>query len=359
MASLTAQSRFLLARQTPGRRLLVVTLTLTALLALAVAVGVAAGAASIPLARIPQILLHPLGASLDPDIPNSQVVIVHQVRLPRVLAAVLVGAALATAGAVMQGIFRNPLADPGILGVSAGGASGAVLAFSTGLSLAGIWVVPAFAFAGALLAATAVYLLSLDRGRTHVTTLLLAGTALNAFLGAVTSMLLLATDEVVQAQVILNWLVGGLAGRGWRQVLVLAPPTLACIALVYGYSRDLNLFLLGEETAQGLGANVPRARFVLLALAALVTGVSVSVAGPISFVGLVVPHLLRLVVGPDHRVLLPASALAGAAFLVAADTVARLLVSYQEVPVGVITGLLGGPFFLYLLWRYRRNARLL
>ncbi|MFO7323989.1 MAG: iron ABC transporter permease [Chloroflexota bacterium] len=359
MASLTAQSSFLLARQTTGQRLLHVSLALVVLLGLAIMAGVAAGAAPIPVARIPQILLHPLGVPLDPAIPDSQVTIVHQVRLPRVLTAMLVGAALATGGAVMQGIFRNPLADPGILGVSAGGATGAVFAFSTGLSLAGVWVVPAFAFAGALLAATAVYLLSLERGRAHVTTLLLAGTALNAFLGAVTSTLLLATDEVVQAQVILNWLVGGLAGRGWRHVLVLVLPTLACIGLVFGYSRDLNLFLLGEETAQGLGTNVPRTRFLLLALVALMTGISVSVAGPIGFAGLVVPHLLRLIVGPDHRVLLPASALGGGAFLIAADTVARLLITFQEVPVGVITGLLGGPFFLFLLWRYRRNARLL
>ena len=359
MAAAAAQSHFLMARQTATQRLLVITAALVALLLVAIVVSLALGSAAIPYARVPQILLHPLGLPLDESIPNSQVIIVHQVRLPRILAAMLIGAALSTAGAVMQAIFRNPLADPGLLGVSAGGSAGAVLAFSTGFALQGLWAAPLAAFIGALLAAFVVYLLALERGRANVTMLLLGGTALNAFLSAlISAILLLASEEVGQTQLILNWLVGGLAGRGWRH-LVVAPVVFFCVATFLLFTRDLNLLLLGEETAQGLGTNVPRIRFILLALVALVTGVCVSIAGPIGFVGLIVPHLLRFIVGPDHRVLLPASALAGATFLVAADTVARLLIGYQEVPVGVVTGLLGGPFFLLLLWRYRRNARLL
>ena len=348
-----------MARQSAGQRLLVITAALALLLLAVIVASLALGSATIPYERVPQILFHPLGLPLDPSIPNSQVVIIHQVRLPRILAAMLIGAALATAGTVMQAIFRNPLADPGLLGVSAGGSAGAVLAFSTGFALQGLWAAPLAAFVGALLAAFVVYLMALERGRANVTMLLLAGTALNAFLGAlISAILLLSSEEVGQTQLILNWLVGGLAGRGWRHLAV-APVIIVCVAAVLLFTRDLNLLLLGEETAQGLGTNVPRIRFILLALVALVTGVCVSIAGPISFVGLIVPHLLRFIVGPDHRVLLPASALAGAAFLVAADTVARLLIGFQEIPVGVVTGLLGGPFFLLLLWRYRRNARLL
>ena len=349
-----------MARQSAAQRVLVISVVLLAVLLLVTVGSLAFGSAAIPYERVPQIVLHPLGFPLDESIPNSQVVIIHQVRLPRILAAMLIGAALATAGTVMQAIFRNPLADPGLLGVSAGGSAGAVLAFSTGFALQGLWATPLAAFVGALLAAIIVYLMALERGRANVTMLLLAGTALNAFLGAlISAVLLLSSEEVGQTQLILNWLVGGLAGRGWRHLVLLAPMVAVCVTLMLLFTRDLNLLLLGEETAQGLGTNVPRIRFILLALVALVTGICVSVAGPIGFVGLVVPHLLRFIVGPDHRVLLPASALAGATFLVAADTVARLLIGYQEVPVGVVTGLLGGPFFLLLLWRYRRNARLL
>jgi iron complex transport system permease protein len=360
MAVSTAPSQFLLARQTPTQRLFVIAAALLLLLAGVVVVSLALGTAQIPYERIPNILLHPLGLPLAPDTPGNQVVIVHQVRLPRILLAMLVGGALAASGTVMQGIFRNPLADPGLLGVSAGGSAGAVIAFASGFALRGLWATPLVAFIGALLAALVVTLLSLERGRANMTMLLLAGTALNAFLGAVISaILLLSTEEVSQAQLILNWLVGGLAGRGWRQFYVVAPVVIAGVGAMLVFSRDLNLLLLGEETAQGLGTNVARVRLVLLGLVALVTGVCVSVTGPIGFVGLIVPHLLRFVVGPDHRVLLPTATLAGGVFLVGTDTVARMLIGLQEVPVGVVTGLLGGPFFLLLLWRYRRNARLL
>jgi iron complex transport system permease protein len=294
----------------------------------------------------------------DSTLPAPEMTIVLQVRLPRVLAALLIGAALATAGVALQGIFRNPLAAPGILGVSTGGSAGAVLAIVTGAALGGIWIIPVFSLVGSVLAALLVYVLALERGgRASVLMLVLAGTAVNAFLGAAISFALLSSQEIVRSQMILNWLVGGLAGRGWQHVTVSFAPILIGVALLYSFSRDLNLFLLGEETAQSLGTRVARTRFVLLGLAALLTGVSVSVAGPIGFIGLIVPHMLRLVIGPDHRVLLPASALGGAAFLVLADTVARLAISYQEVPVGVITGLVGGPFFLFLVWRYRKNTR--
>lgn len=359
MATTTATSAFLLARYTPARRLLLLSMALGGVLLLAMLVALGSGSSSIPYTDVARILLAPLGIPLDARIPESQVTIIWQVRLPRIAAAMLIGGGLAAAGTVLQGIFRNPLADPGVLGVSAGGAAGAVLAFVSGLALAGLWVVPLLAFAGALAAALTVYLLSLERGRANLTMLLLSGIALNAFLGALISAALLTTEEWTQAQTILTWLVGGLAGRGWRHAAVLALPVVVGVGAMFGYSRDLNLLSMGEETAQSLGTNVPRTRFALLTLAALVTAAGVSVAGPIGFVGLVVPHLVRLVIGPDHRVLLPASVLGGAAFLVTADAAARLLLQYQEVPVGVVTSLLGGPFFLFLLWRYRKSARVL
>lgn len=359
MASTQAVSSFLLAHQTPAQRLLMVCVPLLFALILVVLVAVGIGPSPIEVPDVAEISLGLLGRPVDPAIPNSQISIVQQVRLPRVMAALLIGAALAVCGTVMQGVFRNPLADPGILGVSTGGALGAVIAFTTGLALRGVWVVPLFAFIGSLSAAFVVLLLSLERGRTNPTMLLLSGTALNVFLGALISALLLMSEEVAQAQVILNWLVGGLAGRGWRHVAVLVVPVLFGVGVLGLYARDLNLFLLGEETAQGLGTPVARTRFILLGVVALVTGISVSIAGPIGFVGLVIPHLLRLVIGPDHRILMPASALAGAIFLIVADTAARLIISYAEIPVGVITGMLGGPFFLLLLWRFRRSVRAL
>lgn len=355
----TFERAFLLASQPPGRRLLSVSLALAAMLMVTAVIAIGSGSARIAYGDVVNILLHPLGMPLNPEIPASQVTIVHQVRLPRIVAGMLVGAALAASGAVMQGIFRNPLADPGILGVSAGGSFGAVLAFTTGLALAGLWVVPLFAFAGGLAAALVVYLLALEGGRANVMSLLLAGIALNAFLSALISLQVLLADDFTQTQTILQWLIGGLAGLGWRHVYIIALPIVICAGLLHRYSRDLNLFLLGEETAQGLGTNVPRTRLILLTLTALLTSVAVSMVGPVGFVGLVVPHVLRLVIGPDYRVLLPASLLGGAVFLALADAAARALMLNQELPVGVITGVAGGPFFLYLLWRYRRQARLL
>jgi iron complex transport system permease protein len=356
-AVMSGQRAFLLNHQPPALRLLWVSAVLLALLVITMLVAIGSGSSQIAYGDVAQILLHPLGVPINPTIPESQITIVHQVRLPRILTAMLVGAALASAGAVMQGIFRNPLADPGILGVSAGGSFGAVMAFATGMALGGLWVVPIFSFVGGMISAVIVYALSLERGRTNVMSLLLAGIALNAFLSALISVLVLMTDDYTETLTILQWLIGGLSGRGWRHIYIIFVPILLTLVLIYRYSRDLNLFLLGEETAQGLGTNVPRTRLILLATSALLTSVAVSMVGPIGFVGLVVPHILRLIIGPDYRVLLPASALGGAVFLILTDTIARLFILNQEMPVGVVTGVLGGPFFLYLLWRYRVSSR--
>ena len=287
--------------------------------------------------------------------------IVMYVRLPRILLAAIVGFALAAAGTVMQGFFRNPMADPSIIGVSSGAAVGAVafivfpVALSTTLALPVLGAVEVglshgagvslFAFVGAVTAAFGVYAIATRHGRTPVATLLLAGVAVQTFLGAVISYLQLQAGESLRR--IVAWLMGHLSAASWSDVsvTVLIVPPLFVVLLAY--ARDLNVLLLGEEEAQGLGIEVERTKRILLAASSLITAAGVAFAGVIGFVGLIVPHMLRLVVGPDHRILLPTAALAGGSFLVAADTLARS--GSAELPVGVVTAAVGAPFFIYLL----------
>ena len=351
--------KFLLASLPIGRRLALICGTLGGLLILAMVVSAANGPAQIPYGDVAKLIARGLGFPAGLDLPANQLAIVNQVRLPRILVGMLVGAALATSGATIQGVFRNPLADPSIIGVTVGGSLGAVLAVSTGLVTTNLWLLPGFSFAGALGAATLVYVLSLSSGRPQPVTLLLAGVAINALLGALISGVLLFTNRFVEVQAMLSWLIGGLIGKGWAQLAAITAPVLVTIALMMVFAREINLLLLGDETAQGLGVNVPRTRFILLALACLATGAAVSIAGPIGFIGLVVPHILRLVVGPDYRLLLPASALGGAIFLVITDTIARLVLQPAELQVGIVTALLGAPFFLFLLYRNRKLIRTL
>ncbi len=270
------------------------------------------------------------------------------VRLPRVALAAVVGVGLAAAGTVMQGFFRNPMADPSVIGVSSGAAVGAVAIIVSSVSLPFGIDRQLAAFAGALLAGFFVYLLATQNGRTPVATLLLAGVAVQTFLGAVVSLLIVQADDRSLREAT-YWLMGNLQGATWEKVLVALPAVVLGTLALYAFARDLNVLLLGEADAGSLGVPVERTKRVLLAVSALITGAAVAVAGVIGFVGLVVPHAMRLLVGPDHRVLLPASALAGGSFLVAADTVARTFVG--GLPVGVVTSFVGVPFFLFLLRR--------
>ncbi|WP_299270273.1 vitamin B12 ABC transporter permease BtuC [Halorientalis sp.] len=276
-------------------------------------------------------------------VPTTAETIVRQVRLPRIVLAAVVGFSLAAAGAVMQGFFRNPMADPSIIGVSSGAAVGAVATIAFPLAVP--FGLQTAAFVGALLAAFGVYAIASEGGRTPVATLLLAGVAVQALLGAAVSYMLLQTGQSLREAV--YWLMGQLSGSSWAEVEVTLPLSLLAFAVVYVYARDLNVLLLGETDAHTLGIEVERTKRILLAVASVITAAAVSVAGVIGFVGLIVPHAMRLLVGPDHRILLPTSALAGAAFLVAADTFARA--GPAEVPVGIVTAALGAPFFLYLL----------
>ncbi|GAB7013453.1 vitamin B12 ABC transporter permease BtuC [Halolamina salina] len=289
------------------------------------------------------------------SLQDSNRAIVMRIRLPRILLGALVGFALSAAGTVMQGFFRNPMADPSIIGVSSGAAVGAVAAIvAPALIPFGLGLEPA-AFAGALITAFGVYAIATEGGRTPVATLLLAGVAVQTFLGAVTSFLLLHSGESMEE--VVYWLMGHLDNAGWGDFVPVAGLPLlplfvaCCFLLLLAYARDLNVMLLGEEEAAGLGIEVERTKRLLLAVSAVMTGAGVAVSGVIGFVGLIVPHVMRLVVGPDHRILLPTAALAGSAFLVAADTVARS--GAQELPVGIVTAAVGAPFFLFLLRRRR------
>jgi iron complex transport system permease protein len=279
----------------------------------------------------------------DLAVASTAETIVRELRLPRIALAAVVGFSLAAAGAVMQGFFRNPMADPSIIGVSSGAAVGAVAVIAFPLAVPfGLHVA---AFTGALVAAFAVYLIATRDGQTPVATLLLAGIAVQTFLGAVVSYLLLQAGESLERAV--YWLMGHLQNSTWGEVQLTLPLALLAFVVLLAYASDLNVLLLGEADAQSLGIDVERSKRILLAVSSLITAAAVAVAGVIGFVGLIVPHVMRLIVGPDHRILLPTSALAGATFLILADTLARS--GPAELPVGIVTAAVGAPFFLYLL----------
>src|SRR5450432_2006718 len=322
-------------------------------LLLSVIFAASQGPANISFGDVARLILRGINLRVGQDLPQSAYLIVNVIRLPRILIGALVGAALACAGATVQGLFRNPLADPGLLGVSAGGGLAAVIAITSGAAIVGLWVLPGSAFIGAMGAALLVYGLSLMQNRNDPSSLILVGLAVSSFLGALLTAVLLSAKDVEAVQEALNWLFGGLQGLGWDPLRVMILPILIPMLGTFLYSRDLNLMLTGNDTAQALGVNVPRSRLILLTFVALMTGTAVSIAGGIGFVGLMVPHALRIVVGPDHRILLPASALGGAVFLTLADTAARLILQPADLQVGVLTALLGAPFFLFLLWRKR------
>ena len=282
--------------------------------------------------------------------------ILIQIRVPRVLLAAAVGSSLAVAGAVFQGLFRNPMADPYVIGISSGAALGAVFAMLGGfqLALGGFGAVPLFAFFGGMATITLVYSMARVGRAVPVMTLLLAGIAISSFLSALVSLLTYFAGERLHQVVF--WLMGGLGGATWHQVKVMVPYALAGYICVSLFSRELNAMLLGEETARNLGVDTEKVKKYLLAGASLLVAAAVSTSGIIGFVGLVVPHFVRLVAGPDHRFLLPASAVLGGSLLIATDTLARIVIAPSELPVGIITALIGAPMFVYLL-KKRRQLR--
>ncbi len=284
--------------------------------------------------------------------------IIFQIRLPRVIGAALVGAALATAGVLFQGLLRNPMADPYIIGTSAGAALGATIAMMLPINLAflGFGLVPAAAFCGALATVILVYNLARVGGKTPIISMLLAGFVVSALLAAIMAFMMSMSDRFgLNLHSVYSFLMGHISVTGWGQLAITAPLIIGGIIGARFFAFRLNAFSLGEEGAAYLGIEVERDKILILALGSLLTAAAVSISGLVAFVGLVVPHAVRLSLGPDHRFLLPASALAGAAFLIIADLLARTLLAPVEIPVGVITAIIGAPVFIYLLRHSRRE----
>ena len=336
-------------------RLAAASAALGVLLLAAALASLSMGPVSIPVTHVASIVLEPIGFDLT-SYSRTEELVIEQLRLPRIIVGALVGMALGVAGANMQGLFRNPMADPGIIGVSAGGALGAVTAIALGVSGIFYQALSAFAFLGAMAAAFLVYGIAIVGGRFNMATLLLAGVAVSAFFGAIVSAIMVLVPSNEALREILFWLTGGLDSRSWEHVRLAAPMIIGGSAVIFVLSRDLNLLMLGDDEAKSMGVRVGAIRLGLLAAASLITGVAVAVSGTIAFVGLVVPHMLRLVVGPDHRVLIPLSAIGGALFMVIADTIARTVVQPAEFRVGIITAFVGAPFFIFLLIRNKRHT---
>jgi iron complex transport system permease protein len=327
--------------------LVIAALVLLATLLLAAGIG----AVRIPVGEGLRILLsHLPGAHLARTWPEPHETILWQIRLPRVVLGALVGMALSVAGGAYQGLFKNPLADPYVLGVSGGAAVGGALAiaFLDRMHLKTLGPVPLLAFAGGLLAVTVVYRLASVGRRVTVVALLLAGVAVGSLMISLVSLILVITRPL-ERDIIIFWLMGGLSGANWTKVGWMLPYLAAGLAALLCYGRELNALLMGEETAAHLGVDVERLKRMILIVGSLLTAGAVAFSGAIGFVGLIVPHMVRLLVGPDHRLMLPVSALVGATVLVAADTAARSAFGATEVPVGLVMALAGGPFFLWLL----------
>jgi iron complex transport system permease protein len=355
LASPHAIAELVGGRQREARPLALGALSFATVLVLVMAVGI--GAVTIHPGQVFAILGHQIGIDL-PWWPyeERQEVVLLAIRLPRVLLTALVGATLALSGAAVQGLFRNPLADPALIGISSGAAFAAGLAilFAASVQIVPPWLhlvlLPMTAFVGALLATFLVYRLANDSGRTFVATMLLAGIGINSLAGAGTGLLVFVADDT-ELRSITFWSLGSLGAATWSALAVVSPFLLLALVRLPVLARSLNALLLGEEEARHLGIEVERLKRRIVVYVALGVGAAVSITGVIGFVGLVVPHVLRLVGGPDHRFVLPGSVLFGAVLLVAADLVSRTVVAPAELPIGIVTAFVGAPVFLWLLLR--------
>ncbi len=331
-----------------------VTLLLLLALAIAAAVSLATGASDASALSVFKDWAMQLTGG-ESQLSARDALIIYDIRMPRMVMGLLIGSSLAVCGATMQGLFRNPLADPGIVGVSAGAGLGAVtmIVLSSSIlaplaALLGVYALPLAAFGGGLISTLLLYRVSTRNGSTSVATMLLAGIALGALAGAATGVLVFKADDQ-QLRDLTFWGMGSLAGATWLKVLAAGPIIVSALLISPLLANGLNAMTLGEATARHLGIPVQRFKALAIVVVAAATGASVAVSGGIGFVGIVVPHLLRLWIGPDHRYLLPASALLGAGLLLCADAVARTIVAPAELPIGIITAIVGAPFFLWIL----------
>jgi len=337
-----------------GSRFAVTTILLALAIVAAAVISLGVGQYALSPAEVVGVLLQAVGIPNDwaPAAPTAAGVILD-IRLPRIVEGLLIGAALAASGVLMQAIFGNPLADAAVVGVSSGAALGAAASLTFGLTIFGVWTTPAWAFAGGLVAVFAVYLISRSGGRTEVVTLLLTGIAINAIAGAGLAFLTFLGTTSTREQIVF-WQLGSLNGALWQNIALIAPLILVGMIVSFAVARRLDLFALGERTARHLGVRVELLRVVVITTVALLVCAAVAFAGIIGFVGLVIPHLMRMAIGPAHLPLLITSALGGALLLSVADLVARTAVPLADLPIGMITSLVGGPFFLWLLVRTRR-----
>lgn len=343
-----------LTPQAPARTLVVLVLPL--LLTATIVLAAGAGQLDVPPLEVLGSVLHRLGVDAGPLPAHPQgEATLWQVRFPRVALAALVGASLGAAGAVMQGVFGNPLAEPGVIGVSAGAALAAAAVIVGDLAFLGPWTVAAAAFLGGLVTTIAVYVMSRDAGRTEVVTLVLTGVAINAMAGAGLAYLMFLGDTQAREEIVF-WQLGSLNGARTEHLVVTAPIALVGLVGALLVARRIDLLSLGDRAARHVGVDVERLRMVSIVIVAVLTAAAVSFAGIIAFVGLIVPHLMRMVVGPGHRLLVPASVLGGALLLVLADLWARTAIEYADLPIGMLTSLVGGPVFFWLLRKARRTA---
>ncbi len=330
---------------------------LVGLLVCLILIALHLGQIPVPVVSVIHDVLNNFGIVTDwgqPLTPEQEAVLWY-IRLPRICVAILVGSALALSGAVMQGVFGNPLADPGIIGVSAGASFGAVIAVALGFSSAGLFYMPAFALVGAFSSVLLTISLTMRGGKIPTMSLLLAGVAVSMLLGALTSGVLTFMNEY-RLKEFLFWMVGGLDYRRWEHVYLAIGPIIIGGGILCLLARHLNVLVLGEVEAKALGLPVVWYRMLFLFLASIVTATAVCVSGSIGFVGLIVPHIMRILIGPDHRMLLPTAALAGSIFLLFCDTLGRTIMPPTEIRVGIMTALLGAPYFLFLLRRMRKHG---
>jgi iron complex transport system permease protein len=328
------------------------------LLVASVLVGLGVGSVAIAPRDVLQTLAANLGFPVDAPSTTTDT-IVWLIRAPRVVLGAVIGAGLATCGATLQAVVRNPIADPFLLGISSGAAVGAVLVVSFGVFASlGIWALSTAAFIGAVIAAAAVLAMSRRRGALSPLRIILAGTAISYACSALSSLLIFKSRHAEAAQAVLFWLLGSLAGASWSRLWIVTPMVVTGIVVLWALGRHLNALLAGDDTAAALGVDVARLRQWFIILTALMTATMVAVSGAIGFVGLLLPHAGRFLVGNDHRRLLPVVALLGASFLVLVDVAGRTIASPQEIPIGVLTAALGTPFFLWLLVRADRQGGL-
>lgn len=317
------------------------------------------GAVSLPLSETFQVLLHLLWqseAEVRAEFPKTTAILIH-IRLPRGIAAILAGSALGLAGAAMQGLFRNPMASPDIMGVTAGSSLGAVIAIGTGIAVWHPLMVPAISVVFALATALFVYLIA-GRNSINLLVVILSGMAVSSLLGGAISAVLLFSQQYEVAQFIF-WTMGGLEGRMWQHIVPVLPFILISMMLLMRHANALNVISLGDENAHGMGLNVAKTKLIVLLLTAIVTALAISIAGPIAFVGLMVPHIVRLLGGPNHKRVLPYSAYVGALMVMLSDWLGRVIIAPHEIKVGIITAVIGGSYFIFLIVRLQRTGKLL